>query len=404
MKVYSYNAVGKREEREKHRDNSTHVYQYGPFLAIHERRFMVRWGMVVCYTGGGTLGHVYPALAVHEELSGDEGYRGFYIGRDERVEREAVEAAGLEFRAIPSGKLRRYRSYRNLIDPVFVIAGFFASLWILTRHRPDVLFSKGGFVTPPVVAAAYLLRIPVISHESDATAGLATRINSRFSRIVCTPFEEGFERLKTKRIVATGSPIRKSLAEYEKGSVVLPFLKEDEKLLLVLGGSGGSQTINRLVQSTLDQLTASAYVYHQCGRGNRSGREHPRYKEVEFITALLPALLERADLIVCRAGANTIAELALFGAPALLIPLSGAYSRGDQEDNARHLEQHGSARVLSEDVESETFAAVVCALLEDDQARRALADSMAGLGKPASASLIADLVREQGRKHSCSGE
>ncbi len=343
MKVYSYNAVGKREEREKHRDNSTHVYQYGP--------------------------------------SGDEGYRGFYIGRDERVEREAVEAAGLEFRAIPSGKLRRYRSYRNLIDPAFVIAGFFASLWILTRHRPDVLFSKGGFVTPPVVAAAYLLRIPVISHESDATAGLATRINSRFSRI-----------------------IRKSLAEYEKGSAVLPFLKEDEKLLLVLGGSGGSQTINRLVQSTLDQLTASAYVYHQCGRGNRSDREHPRYKEVEFITSLLPALLERADLVVCRAGANTIAELALFGVPALLIPLSGSYSRGDQEDNARHLEQHGSARVLSEDVESETFAAVVCALLEDDQARRALADSMAGLGKPASASLIADLVREQGRKHSCSGE
>lgn len=365
---------------------------------------MVRWGMVVCYTGGGTLGHVYPALAVHEELSGDEGYQAFYIGRDERVEREAVEAAGLEFRAIPSGKLRRYRSYRNLIDPAFVIAGFFASLWILTRHRPDVLFSKGGFVTPPVVAAAYLLRIPVISHESDATAGLATRINSRFSRIVCTPFEEGFERLRTKRIVATGSPIRKSLAEYEKGSAVLPFLKEDEKLLLVLGGSGGSQTINRLVQSTLDQLTASAYVYHQCGRGNRSDREHPRYKEVEFITSLLPALLERADLVVCRAGANTIAELALFGVPALLIPLSGSYSRGDQEDNARHLEQHGSARVLSEDVESETFAAVVRALLEDDQARRALADSMAGLGKPASASLIADLVREQGRKHSCSGE
>ena len=150
------------------------------------------------------------------------------------------------------------------------------------------------------------------------------------------------------------------------------------------------------MQSTLDQLTASAYVYHQCGRGNRSDREHPRYKEVEFITSLLPALLERADLVVCRAGANTIAELALFGVPALLIPLSGSYSRGDQEDNARHLEQHGSARVLSEDVESETFAAVVCALLEDDQARRALADSMAGLGKPASASLIADLVREQG--------
>lgn len=365
---------------------------------------MVRWGMVVCYTGGGTLGHVYPALAVHEELSGDAGYEAFYIGRDERVEREAVEAVGLDFHAIASGKLRRYRSLRNLIDPIFVIAGFFASLWILLRRRPDVLFSKGGFVTPPVVLAAYLLGIPVISHESDATAGLATRINSRFSRIVCTPFEEGFEHLGTERIVATGSPIRRALADYKMRSVALPFLGPDERLLLVLGGSGGSQILNTLVHATLDQLTSSAYVYHQCGRGNRSGREHPRYTEVDFIDSLLPALLERADLVVCRAGANTIAELALFGVPALLIPLSSAYSRGDQEDNARHLEQHGSARVLSEDVESETFADVVRSLLEDDQARRALADSMAGLGKPASVSLIANLVREQGRKHSCSGE
>ncbi len=360
--------------------------------------------MVVCFTGGGTLGHVYPALAVHEALGGDEGYEAFFIGRNERVEREAVEAAALKFFAVPSGKLRRYRSRRNLIDPIFVIAGFFSSFWILLWRRPDVLFSKGGFVTPPVVLAAWMLRIPVISHESDATAGLATRINSRFSRIVCTPFEEGFEQLGATRIVATGSPIRKSLLEHEKGSVILPFLKEDDRLLLVLGGSGGSQLLNSLVRATLDELAAVAYVYHQCGRGNRYPLEHDRYTQVEFIDDLLPALLERADLVVCRAGANTIAELALFGAAALLIPLSSAYSRGDQIDNARHLEQHGAARVLFDDVDSETFATAVRSLLEDEQARRALADSMAGLGKPASASLIADLVREQGRKCTCSGE
>jgi len=360
--------------------------------------------MVVCYTGGGTLGHVYPALAVHEVLSGDDGYEAFYIGRNEPAEREAVESAGLSFFAIPGGKLRRYRSLANLIAPIFVLAGFLASLRILLRRRADVLFSKGGFVTPPVVFAAWLLRIPVISHESDATAGLATRINSRFSRLLCTPFEEGFEHAGRARIVATGSPIRRRLAEYEPGSLSLPFLKAEEKLLLVLGGSGGSALINDLVYATLDRLTEVAYVYHQCGRGNMKEAEHRRYTQVEFIDELLPALLERADLVVCRAGANTIAELALFGAPALLIPLSRAYSRGDQIDNARHLEQHGAARVLYDEVESEAFAVEVCALLEDNQARRALGESMAGLGKPASASLIASLIRGQGRKHSCSGE
>ncbi|MDX9915666.1 MAG: UDP-N-acetylglucosamine--N-acetylmuramyl-(pentapeptide) pyrophosphoryl-undecaprenol N-acetylglucosamine transferase [Sphaerochaeta sp.] len=360
--------------------------------------------MVVCYTGGGTLGHVYPALAVHEELEGEYGYSAFFIGRKDRTEQQAVEAAGLMFHAIPSGKLRRYRSKRNLIDPLFVFAGFLSSLWILITHRSDVLFSKGGFVTPPVVLAAWILRIPIVSHESDATPGLATRINSRFSRVLCTPFASGFEHLGVKKIVATGSPVRKRLLDYRRGSATVDFLGDGELLLLILGGSSGSQTINDLVYATLDEITAAAHVYHQCGRGNGKAVEHSRYTQVEFIDEQMAPLLERADLVVSRAGANTIAELALFGAPALLIPLSAAYSRGDQIDNARHLEQNGCARVLYGEIDRETFADVVRSLLEDGEARRALSDSIAGLGKPESASLIADQVREQGRKRSCSGE
>ena len=361
--------------------------------------------MVVCFTGGGTLGHVYPALAVHEALRGDERYEAFFIGRNDAGEKAAVEGAGLAFLTIPSGKLRRYRSLKNLASPLFVIAGFFKALAILTARRPDVLFSKGGFVTPPVVIAAWLLRIPVISHESDTTAGLATTINSRFSQILCTPIEEGFQHMGAKRVVATGSPIRLDLLAYESGSIILPFLGEGEKLLLILGGSGGASQINDLVGSTLDALTEDAYVYHQCGPGKMTGTVHPRYTEVEFISDLLPALLERADLVVCRAGANTIAELALFAAPALLIPLSTASSRGDQVDNAKVLAQRGAARVLFGEIDSETFQHEVSTLLADDGARRAYRDAIGTLAQRASASLIATLVREQGmRRQVCSGE
>ncbi len=359
--------------------------------------------MVVCYTGGGTLGHVYPALAVHEVLGHDANYEAFFIGRRDRQERELVERTGMPFYGIAAGKVRRYRSARNLATPFLSALGFLHAMAILLRRRADVLFSKGGFVTPPVVLAAWLLGIPVISHESDLTAGLATRINSRFSRLVCTPTVEGYSALKAK-VVATGSPIRSSLLDYKRASAELPFLKEGEPLLLVLGGSKGATEINALVHESLDELVKYAHVYHQCGPGKVIPVVKERYTQVEFIDHLMPALLDRADLVVSRAGANTIAELALFATPALLIPLSPSFSRGDQVENAKALAEHGAARVLLDQIDARTFASEVRALLDDEAARRAYGNAIGTLAQPESAALIADLIRGEKRRRSCSGE
>lgn len=351
--------------------------------------------MIVCYTGGGTLGHIYPALAVHEVLEKRAGYQAFWIGREERSEREAVEQAGIPFFAIRSGKLRRYRSLQNVLDIGNVLSGCFQAFSILRRNKPDVLFSKGGFVSVPPVLAAFVLGIPVVSHESDASPGLATRINARFSRFVCIPFAQGFETIKESKRVVTGNPIRQSLvskADQPYTEDELAFIGRDDKLILVLGGSGGSQQINSLIRNNLEALTQIAYVYHQCGSLDVQNLEHERYTEVAFITDLLPSLLKRADLVISRSGANTIAELALFGCASLLIPLSRQSSRGDQIDNALRLASFGACRVLLDENDLNRFIEAVKDLLEDRQKRTMLSMNIRKLAQKECAHRIAELL------------
>ncbi len=361
--------------------------------------------MVVCYTGGGTLGHIYPALAVYQALAAECAHQAFFIGRKNEHERAAVEATSIPFYAISSGKLRRYRSKKNFSDPFLVIAGFFQALVLLMRHRPQVLFSKGGFVTPPVVFAAFLLRIPVVSHESDSSAGLATRLNSRFSRVLCVPHTEGFTHLKSKRLAVTGSPLRHEILTHtQKKEGSLAWLDPDETLILVLGGSSGAEAINALVDQSYEALTALGYVYHQCGRGKAKSRSYgSRYTEVEFITDELPALLERADLIISRAGANAIAEFAYFGSAVILLPLSRAASRGDQVENAQHLANKGAAKVLFGEVNAEQFIAAVTEVLTDQKLLVALREAIASHAEPQSAKKIAQILKEEG-SCICSGE
>lgn len=351
--------------------------------------------MVVCYTGGGTLGHINPALAVHEQLRDRDGYRAFWIGRDESTERTAVEAAGIPFHAIKSGKLRRYRSMENIKDIGNVLAGFFQALGILRREKPEVMFSKGGFVSVPPVLAAFVLRIPVVSHESDASPGLATRINARFSRYVCVPFEQGFERLNKAKLVVSGNPIRSSLvreAETPFDPERLPFLEARQPLILVLGGSTGSVRVNELVRNNLDELTGLGYVYHQCGLQDVKGIEHANYTETPFISDSLPALLKRATLVICRSGANTIAELALFGCASLQVPLGRQTSRGDQLDNARRLADLEAAAVLWDDSDEQQFLSIVRALLQDVKKRTILSENMRKLAQLDCAHHIAGLL------------
>lgn len=351
--------------------------------------------MVVCYTGGGTLGHIYPALAVHQQLMDQPHYEGFFIGRREEGERNAVERAGLTFYGIAAGRLRRYRTWRNLTDWILVLAGFFQALWILFRQRPQIIFSKGGFVTPPVVLAAYVLRIPVVSHESDATPGLATRINSRFSTLLCTGFEQVGENLGAREVIVTGNPVRRELLEGVNTAQIIAGIGDGERLILVLGGSQGSVQINTLVRQSLDQLTALGWVYHQCGVGGLNGSVSEQYIEVEQITDLLPALLKRADLVISRSGAGIISELALYGKPALLIPLSAQQSRGDQIDNASYLAQRGAARVLLGEIDRRDMVNEVDSMLADQKALTAMAEAMGALARPESAQAIARLITER---------
>lgn len=358
--------------------------------------------MIVCFTGGGTLGHVYPALAVHEQLKHDPAYRPCWIGRNDRFEKKAVQDSGIEFHAIRSGKLRRYHSLRNILDIGNICIGFFQALWILSRIRPQILFSKGGFVSVPPVLAAFMLRIPVISHESDASPGLATRINTHFSQVVCVPFCGRFGNIPAEKLVVSGNPVRSVLVEKARTpdtSESVSFLDPDERLVVVLGGSSGAVQLNTLVQESLSVLTGHAYIYHQCGYGNAEDTVAPRYTRVAFIhDHLLASLLKRADLVVSRAGAGTLAELALFGCPSLLIPLSNASSRGDQIENARRLAQMDAARVLSGDVSAEQFGSEVLRLLDDRKGRSLLSANLHALSNEHSAEDLALLIRSHIRK------
>ncbi|MDK2858994.1 MAG: UDP-N-acetylglucosamine--N-acetylmuramyl-(pentapeptide) pyrophosphoryl-undecaprenol [Sphaerochaeta sp.] len=381
------------------------VYQIDTIILEQLLLLCYSEAMVVCYTGGGTLGHIFPALAVHEELACSPDYQAFWIGREEASEKEVVGRYGIPFFAIRWGKLRRYWSLRNFLDIGNIIIAFFQALHILRVQKPDVIFSKGGFVSVPPVLAAAVLHIPVVSHESDATPGLATRINAKYSQCICVPFHEGFTALKKYNLVVTGNPIRRSLvlASQQESMQRPAFLGLSEPLILVLGGSSGSAQINLLVRETLASLTEMGYVYHQCGANDVQHLVHDRYQEVSFIDEALPLLLKNATVVVSRAGANTLAELALFGCPSLLIPLGGASSRGDQIDNARLFERKEAAMVLYPDtLDAKQFLESVSLLVGDEEFRERLRGNMKKLAYGTSAHHIATVLKTV-KESTCNG-
>ena len=397
---YQYtHSLGRRKVKpvRKGGTNLPTVYQIDTKMVVVSCRPWYDTSMVVCYTGGGTLGHVYPALAVHEQMLESPSYEAFWIGRNEQRERAVVEAAGLPFFAIRSGKFRRYRSMRNLLDIGNICLAFFQALRILSKRRPDVLFSKGGFVSVPPVLAAYALRIVVVSHESDTTAGLATRINARFSRTICVSHDLGLGSLPASKLFVSGNPVRRALVEQAKNKDSLPrpaFLHEGEPLVVVLGGSSGSEQINTLVRRNLQVIAKKAFIYHQCGQEDRQALVSERYQEVAFIKDELAQVLSHATVVVSRAGAGSLAELALFGCACLLIPLSTSTSRGDQVENAQRLANAGAARVLLGDVDDRSFTEALIDLLDDEEARRELGTALGAGADWESAKRIAHVLMQ----------
>ncbi len=361
--------------------------------------------MVECivFTGGGTGGHVYPALAVLDELAKHGGHRIVWIGSGSELERRILAGRDLRYYGIRTGKLRRYFSLQNFLDFFKILVGFIASLFIMLRERPSLVFSKGGYVSVPPAAAARLVGIPVFTHESDLRPGLATRINARFAARIFISFDltSGyFDESCRSKLVHTGNPIRAGIlrGDAEKGRGTVGCTR-GRKMLLVLGGSLGSAFINRLVLKALDRLVSTCYVVHQLGAEHYEGISQPHrdnYFPKAFFYEELPDILAAADLVVCRAGANTLWELAALGKPAVLIPLPQSASRGDQIENARFFARAGAAEVMEQaGLSAAAWAESVLNLIGNAGKLDRMAQSAAALGRPDAAHEIARLIAEQ---------
>ncbi len=347
---------------------------------------------LVFFTGGGTGGHIYPGLAVADELKtlASENNKNIKIcwlgcskGMDKNIVEKAIGPDGKKtvdtFFGIPSGKLRRYFSLKNFSDLFRIAAGFFKALHILKKNKPALLFSKGGFVSVPPCLAAHILHIPVYTHECDFTLGLANRLNFKSADCMFVSYEETKKRLSStdqKRVIVTGNPVRPVFykTDSKRGREFLGLTTESTKpILLVLGGSSGARQINELIFENIDFLCQRFILVHQTGLlnsdDNRSkdlAEKYPdSYKPYNFIYQEMPDIVSCADIILSRAGANSIWEAAVLHKPMLLIPLCGSGTRGDQVDNAEFFRSRGAAEVLlGEQADSQHMKEALTKLLE----------------------------------------
>ena len=305
----------------------------------------------IIMTGGGTAGHVTPNIALFPALK-EEGYEISYIGSYNGIEKELIKKQGIEYFGISSGKLRRYFDVKNFTDPFRVMKGYSEAKKILKHTKPDVVFSKGGFVTVPVVYAAKKLHIPVIIHESDLTPGLANKLAIPNATYVCHNFPETANHLPEEKSRLTGCPIRKELFEGDRDKG-LKFLGFDGKkpVLMIIGGSTGAKVINETVRDSLDILTQRFDIVHLCGKDklDTNYNDVAGYKQFEYISDELSDIFAASDVVISRAGANAICELLALCKPHLLIPLSANASRGDQILNAKSFKKQGFSEVLEEE-------------------------------------------------------
>ena len=325
----------------------------------------------IVLTGGGTAGHVTPNLALLPRLK-EEGYEVHYIGSYDGIERKLLEEFDVPYYGISSGKLRRYFDPKNFSDPFKVIKGCMEASSLLKKLKPDVVFSKGGFVTVPVVLAAKRRGIPAIIHESDMTPGLANKICIPCASKVCANFPETLNALPAEKAVLTGSPIRAELFSGNR-TAGLNFcgFNAEKPVLLIVGGSLGSAVVNEAVRNVLPVLSKKFQIIHLCGKEKLApeleGTEG--YVQFEYIKKELADLLAAADVVVSRAGANAICELLALRKPTVLIPLSAAASRGDQILNAASFEKQGFSYVLKEeDLTGDTLIKALDTVYENREA------------------------------------
>lgn len=305
----------------------------------------------IVLTGGGTAGHVTPNIALLPKLK-EAGYEIYYIGSYDGIEKKLIEEFNIPYFGISSGKLRRYFDIKNFTDPFKVLKGYSEAAKLMKKIKPDVVFSKGGFVTVPVVIAAHRKKIPTIIHESDMTPGLANKLCIPSATKICCNFPETISHLPEGKANLTGSPIRAELLSGNKDEArKFCGFSDDKPVILIIGGSLGAAAVNDAVRKILPQLLPKYNVIHLCGKGklDESLKGTAGYVQYEYIKKELADLFALADVVISRAGANAICELLALKKPNILIPLPAAASRGDQILNANSFKKQGFSEVIDEE-------------------------------------------------------
>ncbi len=352
----------------------------------------------IVLTGGGTAGHVTPNIALIPELK-KQGYQIHYIGSYEGIESKLIADLGIPYYGISSGKLRRYIDLKNISDPFKVVKGLHQARRLLKKIKPDVVFSKGGFVSVPVVVAAKSRRIPCVIHESDMTPGLANKLCIPCASRVCTNFPETLKHLPPEKAVLTGSPIREELfhGDAAKGLAFCGF-DSHKPVILVIGGSLGAVAINNAVRNILPKLLENYQVIHLCGKDKLDASlNHTKgYVQFEYIKEELSDLMAAADIMISRAGANAICEILALRKPNILIPLSAQASRGDQILNAASFEKAGYSIVIQEEelTDEKLLTAVNQAYNSQEEYKKAMKRSQLNN----SIEKIVGLINEAGNK------
>lgn len=368
------------------------------------------------FTGGGTGGHIYPGLAVVDELKSKHQGLVYWLGSSRGMDRQLVEKSAScdRFIGIPSGKLRRYFSLKTVTDMFRILAGCIKSFFVLLKLKPDFVFSKGGFVSVPPCFAAKLLGIPVYTHECDFSPGLATRLNTRCAKGIFVSYAatmDFFPKSKHNSIRITGNPVRPVFynADASIGAEFLGFSdteKPKKPVLLVLGGSGGAKQINELVWQNLAFLCGHFIVVHQIGASQKTEAfsadvqkliDEKLYMPFQFIYQEMPHVLAFADFVFSRSGANTLWEAAVLKKPLLLLPLEGAGTRGDQVENADYfVKQNAACRLILKDKDaSEAFQNAILPF-EDRLYREKLSSNVSAIlpGTPPAAAIAELLINE----------
>lgn len=306
---------------------------------------------VIVLTGGGTSGHVTPNIALIPKLRA-LGHEIHYIGSKNGLEKQLIEKEAIPYYGIDAGKLRRYADLKNLTDIFRIVTGFRQAFIVLKRIKPDVVFSKGGFVSCPVVWASWVRRIPVVVHESDITPGLTNRLSIPFAKKICYTFPETANHIPADKAVFTGLPIRDevTLGDRLRGIKLCSF-SSVKPVIVIMGGSQGSESINKEIRKILNRLLCKFQICHLCGKDNIKPELDviKGYKQFEYINKELPDIFACADIIISRAGATTLFEILALKKPALLIPLTKNASRGDQILNAKSFQENGFSDVLYEE-------------------------------------------------------